>query len=258
MIAERWLVNLALAAFAGLLGWLVASDLQRELSSGRLTDLKPAAISRVKLERGSSPPIRLERGEDGWWMRAPIDAPADAEPVRQLLAIARARVRRVLPVDAAAVGRLGLEPPRVRLSLDGLALDIGAAEPVAQRLYVKTSDLIQLIDDQQLPWLLAPPERFLSRRLLPEGFSPGLGSIDGRPLSADALAGLVGVEAERVEPLSGELSGRVLEITSADTGDLLRFLVSEAGTRWTRLDQRLTYWLSQRPLVEADTNTDLE
>jgi hypothetical protein len=252
MMAERWRINLALAAIAGLLAWLVANDLQRELSSGRLTDLEPGAISRVALERGSSPAIRLERREDGWWMRAPIEAPADAERVQQLLAIARAPVARVLPAEAAAAGRLGLEPPRVRLSLDGLALDIGDADPIAQRLYVRTGDLIQLIDDQQLPWLLAPPERLLSRRLLPQGFSPGLGRIDGRPLSADALAGLVGVEAERVEPLQGELSGRVLVIESADGGDALRFLVAEGGSRWSRLDQRLSYWFRQRPLVESD------
>lgn len=256
MMRERWLINLGLAAICALLAWLAMQDVQQALSSGRLTDLEPDAIRRILLERSAGPLIRLERDGDGWWMRSPVEAPADAESVKRLLAILRARVERVLPADAAAAGRLGLEPPRIRLTLDGLTLTIGDTDPIGQHRYLMMGDLVQLIDDHQLPWLLANPERFLSRRLLPADFSPGLGSIDGRPISADALAGLVGIEAERVEPLQGELSGRVLVIESSEGGDPLRFLIADGGTRWTRLDQRLTYWFSQRPLVEPDVDNE--
>ena len=256
MLRQRWLINLGLAAIGTLLAWLALQDVQQTLSSGRLTDLQAHRISRVLLERSAGPVIQLERDGDGWWMRSPLEAPADAEAVERLLDILSARVERVLPADAAAAGRLGLEPPRIRLTLDGLTLDIGDSDPINGHRYLMMGDLIQLIDDQQLPWLLANPERFLSRRLLAADFSPGLGSIDGRPISADALAGLVGIEADRVEPMQGELSGRVLVIESADGGDPLRFLIAEGGTRWTRLDQRLTYWFSQRPLVEPDVNKE--
>lgn len=252
MMLERWLTNLGLALIAAWLGVLAIQDVQQQVSSGRLTDIKPEQVQSIALQRSAGPLIQLERSEHGWSMRAPIEAPADEEAVDRLLNIAQARVGRVLPADATAAGRLGLDPPRVRLTLDGLTLNIGESDPVGNRRYVMIGDLVQLIDDDQLPWLLAPPEQFLSRRLLPADFSPGLGSIDGRPLSADTLAGLVDVVAERVEPIDGELSGRILVIQSADGDQQLRFLVAEGGTRWTRLDQRLSYWLAQPPLAERD------
>ncbi|NEX16378.1 MAG: hypothetical protein C1943_07060 [Halochromatium sp.] len=248
----RWLINLGLALIAGLLTLLAVQDVQHQIRSGRLTDLNPELVQRIELQRSAGPLIHLEQRDQGWWMRAPIEAPADAETVERLLNIAQAGVSRVLPADATAAGRLGLDPPRVRLTLDGLTLNIGELDPIGNRRYVMIGDLVQLIDDDQLPWLLAPPEQFLSRRLLPANFIPGLGSIDGRPLSADALAGLVDVVAERVEPINGELGGRILVIQSADDTERLRFLIAEGGTRWTRLDQRLSYWLAQPPLAEPD------
>ncbi len=250
MMIQRWLINLGLALIAALLSLLAVQDVQDQVSSGRLTDLDPERVRSILLQRSAGPLIRLEHSEHGWRMRAPIEAPADNDAVARLLRIAHARVGRVLPADAAAAGRLGLDPPRVRLSLDGLTLNIGKLDPIGHRRYVRVGDLVQLIDDDQLPWLLAPPEQFLSRRLLPTDFSPGLGSIDGRPLSADVLAGLVDVIAERVEPLDGELGGRILLIQSADGQERLRFLLDDGGTRWTRLDQRLSYLLAQPPLSE--------
>jgi len=254
----RWLINLGLALIAGLLTLLAVQDVQNQARGGRLTDLKPELAQRIELQRSAGPLIRLEQRDQGWWMLAPIEAPADAEMVERLLSIAQARVSRVLPADATAAGRLGLDPPRVRLSLDGLTLNIGELDPIGNRRYVMIGDLVQLIDDDQLPWLLAPPEQFLSRRLLPANFIPGLGSIDGRPLSADALAGLVDVVAERVEPINGELSGRILLIQSAAGDERLRFLIAEGGTRWTRFDQRLSYWLAQPPLAEPDEDGPVE
>ncbi|WP_462319965.1 DUF4340 domain-containing protein [Halochromatium sp.] len=258
MVVRRWLINLSLALIAVLLAFIAVRDVQYQVSSGRLTDLDPERVSSILLQRSAVPVIRLERGDHGWQMRSPIEAPADVEAVERLLRITQARVERVLPADATAAGRLGLDPPRVRLSLDGLTLNIGERDPIGHRRYVMIGDLVQLIDDQHLPSLLAPPEQLLSRRLLPTDFRPVLGSIDGRPLSADALAGLVEVVAERVEPLDAKLSGRLLMIQSADGIEQLRFLVSEGGTRWTRLDQRLSYLLAATPLPELASGTDSE
>lgn len=251
-MAARWLTNLVLAVVVALLAWLVLHEVEYRVSSGRLTELTPDTVQQIELKRTAGPLIRLEQRDGDWWMRSPIEAPADGNAVTRLLRIATAHVDRVLPADAAALGRLGLDPPRVRLTLDGLSLLIGETDPVSARRYVMIGDLVQLIADDQLPWLLAGPERFLSRRLLPDGFSPGLGSIDGRPLSADSLAALVDVHADQVEPLNGELSGRVVLIQSADHGAVLRFLVADGGTRWTRLDQRLSYRLASPPLAEVD------
>jgi hypothetical protein len=258
ILARRWLVNLLLAGLAAWLALLALGEHRRVERAGRLTPLDPGRIERIERHRPDTPPLLLERADGQWWMREPIAAPADADAVGRLLPIAAAQSSRALPAAAADLERLGLGAPAIRLTLDGLELRFGATEPIADRRYAQVGDLVHLVEDRDLAGLLTPVPDLLSRRLLPPGFSPGLGSIDGRPLSADALADLVGVEAERVEPLGGELSGHLLRIESADAGAGLRFLVADGGTRWSRLDQRLTWLFRTPPLLEADEDAALE
>ena len=257
LLARRWLVNLVLALVVTLLALLAAGEHQRGERTSRLTALDPARIEHIELLRRDQPAVVLERDDGRWWMREPVAAPADAGPIERLLPIAATRSERAMPAAAADLERLGLAAPEVRLRLDGLELRFGATEPIAELRYVQVGDIVHLVEDRFLPWLMAPVPDLLSRRLLPPGFSPGLGQIDGRPLSADALADLVGAEAERVEPLDGELSGHLLRIESADGGPALRFLVAGGGNRWSRLDQRLTWVFPAPPLMEVDEDEAL-
>jgi hypothetical protein len=255
-LTRRWLVNLLLAAIAGLLLLLAVSEHDRAQQQARLTPLAPEQIERIELARDDEPEIVLERIDDIWWMRRPIAAPADAERIGRLLPLAHARSTRTLPIDAVDLEQTGLARPRLRLKLDGLELRFGATEPIGEQRYVQVGNLAHLIDDRFLPYLSLQAPTLLSRRLLPPGFNPADGSIDGRPLGPDVVAALIAIEAERVEPLAGELSGQLLQIESAD-GNALRFLVAEGGTRWSRLDQRLSWLFTTPPLVEADEDAGL-
>jgi hypothetical protein len=252
ILRRRWLVNLLLMLVVTVLALLVLQENRREARAGRLTALEAAAVEHIeRLRRGQSTLV-LVRAEGRWRLREPFDAVADPRPVERLLGLVAAKSVRVLPLETVEPARLGLADPDVRLRLNGLELRFGDTEPIDGRRYVQIGDLVHLIEDRFLPQLLAPATTFLSRRLLPPDFSPGLGSIDGRPLSAGDLAGLADVEAESVEPLRGELTGRVLRIASADGRETLRFLVADGGTRWSRLDQRLSWRFRAPPLVEAD------
>ena len=257
-LMRRWLVNLVLAVIAGLLLLLAVSEHDRTQQQARLTPLAPEQIGRIELARDDDPEIVLERMDDIWWMRRPIAAPADAERIGRLLPLADARSSRTLPIDAVDLEQTGLARPRLRLKLDGLELRFGATEPIGERRYVQVGELAHLIDDRFLPYLSAQAPSLLSRRLLPPGFNPANGSIDGRPLGPDVVAALIGIEAERVEPLAGELSGQLLQIESADGSNALRFLVADGGTRWSRLDQRLSWLFTTPPLVEADEDAGLD
>lgn len=248
-MAARWLVNLLLAVLVVGLAVLVRQEFAQEVRTARLTPLQPERIERVELRRSGEPAIVLVRRDGGWRMLEPMAAPADAAAVARLLPIAAAPSRRALPVAAADLGALGLSAPAIRLLLDGVELRFGAHDPIDIDRYVQVGDLIHLIEDRFSAQLLAAPAAWLDRRLLPAGFSPGLGSLDGRPLSAALLAGLVGVEAARVEPFAGELEGAVLRIESADGDAALRFLVADAGRRFSRLDQRLTWVFAEPPLA---------
>lgn len=159
----RWLVNLGLLILVVVLGAAAQRELERSVRGPTLTDLDPSAISEVLIERPGTPRIRLARTAEGWRLREPIGAPADGERVARLLRIAAAPVRRTLTAEAD-LAALGLEPPRITLSLDGLLLRIGATEPLAQRLYVAAGERVYLIDGQHYRDLTAPPDGWVRAR----------------------------------------------------------------------------------------------
>ncbi|MCF7993049.1 MAG: DUF4340 domain-containing protein [Thiohalocapsa sp.] len=255
MLLRRWLINAGLLVVVAVLAAAATLEGEQADAQTRLTPLPAAEIERIRLQRAGEPAIVLERAALGWRMREPYPAAADDAQLRKLLPVAEARTQRTLPAAVVDAGALGLQQPAIRLWLDDLELRFGGTEPVAGLRYVQVGDLVHVIEDSHLPQLLAPVEDYLSRRLLPPGFSPGIGSIDGRPLTADMLARLVDVQALAVEPLGDRLSGQLLSIASADGGEDLRFLVTDAGTRWSRLDQRLSYVFTTPPIAEIDEDT---
>lgn len=253
MLKRRWIINLALVAVA--LGLALAARLEhdRERLATTLTAMQPEAIQGLTLQRPGEPLIRMVRNDDsGWRMLEPFSAPAASLAIGKLLSISATVVHRSIPAAAADLSQLRLDPPLISLRLDDLELRIGTTEPVDERRYIQIGDMVHLIDDGYLPQLLASAEHYLDRRLLPTGFSPMLGTIDGRPLGTAAVAGLADAEAIRVEPLTGQLGGRLVTLAPADGGKTLRFLVDEGGTRWSRLDQRLSYLFASPPLTEVN------
>ncbi len=252
MLARRWLINLALLAVLAVLMLAVQLDRREELRSTRLTVLAPDDIMDIELYRAGEPGVRLQLEDDRWQMLSPFAVAADHAATAKLLPVAEARVSRTLPVAGLDLGALGLDPPPVRILLDGLELRFGGTEPMAAQRYVQVGDMVHLIDDRILPRLMTPTIELVSRQLLPPDFSPGLGDLDGRPLTAGELAPLAEAEAVRVETattqLDDALDGRMLRIGSADGGDALEFLVSDGGTRWTRLDLALSWLFATAPL----------
>ncbi|MGB5834781.1 MAG: hypothetical protein WBG92_22735 [Thiohalocapsa sp.] len=252
MLKRRWQINLALFAVVLLLALAARLEQRQVQLATTLTPIRAADVERVSLRRPGEPLIRLVRENDSWRMLEPFSAAADGTLIGKLLPIAAARVHRTLPAGALDLHQLGLDPPFMSLRLNALELRFGGTEPIANRRYVQVGDLVHLIDERPLPQLLAAPEDLLPKRLLPEGFSPGIGSIDGRPLTAGALADLAEAEAMRVEPLTDALGGHLLTLKSADGEKGLRFLVDDGGTRWSRVDQRLSYLFARPPLAELD------
>jgi hypothetical protein len=249
---SRWLVNLFLLVLAVGLAALIQLTEHGETQAGRLTPLEPDTIEQVRLERADADPIILRRSETGWQMTSPYPVTADPAQLHRLLPIAAAANQRSIPIAGVDLTELGLDPPLVRLWLDDVLLEIGGTEPIAALRYVRVGDLIHLIDDRFIGRLLAPPEDYIGKTLLPPDFSPGIGSLNGEPLSADELAVLADARAERVEPLGQALSGIMLEVQSADAADSLRFLVADDGRRWSRLDLRLSWLFRASPLPRLE------
>lgn len=246
MLRDRWLVNLLLLILVLSLGALIRRELEQERRAATLTGLLPERIAEISLERPDLPAIRLARDADGWTMKTPYKVPADAARLGELLGIATTPVYRSLPKGAGAQ-RLGLDADSPRLTLNGLVLSFGDVDPIAHHRYVAIGEQIHLIGDGFQHHLTAGAEAYISRTLLPAGFRAEAGTLNGVPLSQEQLAELSRLSAQTVEPLGSELTGRLLSIASGDGSSSVRFLVSEDGLRWDRLDLRLRYLLAEPP-----------
>jgi len=257
----RWTVNLLLLILVAGLVTLARRDLERGLEGQTLTGLIPADITDVVLDRPGKSTVRLSRSDGGWRMEAPYQTEADGGRIDQLVRIASTPIHRALP-RTEGLQRLGLDPPGARLILDGLELRFGDLDPISKRRYAAIGEEVYLIDDGFQHHLIARPEDYAARDLLPRGFSPTAANLDGEPLPPEASNELTRLRADRLDPLRGEISGRLLSLETGDEGNALRFVLSADGRSWTRIDLRLTYLLAQPPLwsvseeyPEPDTKT---
>lgn len=228
----RWLLNGLLLALV----LLLASEIQRDIARARvpptLSDLVASDLLLIEIVREGEPTIKLGQSLQGWGLETPMRVDADPDRVEKLLAILNTPVHRSLPQTSAALDQLGLASPSIRLRLNTLELAFGGIDPVGQFRYVASEGLVHLIDDRFYHLLIAPPIDYVSRRLLPRGFTPVFGRLAGVPLAADALTGLEDIVAERIEPLIGDPTGSPAEFKAAD-GSALRFLVSDDRRRWS-------------------------
>lgn len=91
---------------------------------------------------------RLERRENGWWLRAPIEFPAESLSVSAITRLARElRVRG----EGGGADGTGLDAPRatLRLAVTGrgeATVAIGAPHPTLPYIYARVADEVVLID----------------------------------------------------------------------------------------------------------------
>jgi hypothetical protein len=249
----RWTLNLFLLILVAGLAWAVLRDVREAREAIRLTGMDPARIDGVELTRPGRDTVKLERVTGGGWrMTVPYRISADPERVGRLLAVVQAGVARSFPADGVDLGRLGLEPDPVRVSLGGQTLRFGGTDPIDRLRYVASGDLVHLTEDLYYHLITAPPSDYVDPRLLPPGMVPASGEVNGEPIGPATLAAIAALKAERVEPLGGDLNGQILRIQPARDGDALRFLVSPDGLRWSRPDLRLTYLVASPPPALVD------
>ncbi len=171
---KRWLVNLALLAAALVLAAALWSHPKPAVRSAPpvLTALKPAAITRITIERPGYPTIGLERtARNRWRLTTPLAARADRFRAEAIANMADAAVEDhfAAPADLA---RFGLAPPQTILHLNGVALEIGARHPFAPLRYVLNGGTVDLIAAQALHPARLTLDSFLSTRLLGRQIQP--------------------------------------------------------------------------------------
>lgn len=233
-MSGRWLINIALLALVIGLIALIQRDLITARTPPLLTDLDAADLLVMEIVRDGEPTITLGRSPTGWRMEAPVQMDADANQINRLLAILDTPVQRSFPEQSADRTQLGLTPPKLRLRLNTLEFAFGGIDPVAYQRYVASAGLVHLIEDRIYPALIAPPLAYVSRQLLPHGFTPAFGRVNGIPLATDTLTALATVTAERLELVTDappDAAATLVELSAAD-GARVQFTVSEDRRRW--------------------------
>jgi hypothetical protein len=156
---NRWSrVNLLLGGTAALLLalylWPTAPP-PRDL----LTTLDAQAVTSIRVERDDRLQLALQLTAQGWHLTQPVEAPAEARRIAQLLAIVHAPVQ--ARFDATGdLAQYGLDRPRAVIRFDQTRLLFGDRDPTQRSRYVLTDDGLQVIDDAYFNLLTLPARHF--------------------------------------------------------------------------------------------------
>ncbi len=153
-------VNLLLAITAvGLASLVVVDQTKQEAKLSAAIAPKPPltavdgnAVRRIVLHNSGNQDIQLEKTAIGWQLTAPVKLPADLVEIGTITALLSAETHGDIDGSNIERAKLGLEPPRSVIELDGTVLAIGDIEPLKQSRYVevnpgKPDARIRLIND---------------------------------------------------------------------------------------------------------------
>lgn len=132
----------------------------------RLTDLKPAAVQHLRMQRPSQPGLRFEKRAGAWYMLEPYQLPANSLRIGSVPNIVEATSHTQLPVTGLDLERFSLDPPNASLFLDDIRVDFGGFEQLSARRYVRLGDTVHLITDRFYHHLLTTPASLVDHRLL--------------------------------------------------------------------------------------------
>lgn len=135
----------------------------------RLIALAPGQVTRIAAQASGWPPLALIRRREGWTMRAPVRAPADASRVAALVSALEEPVAREYPAGTVQFGNTGLDHPALTVAVNGTTLEFGAVNPATLLRYIRHDDEVALAMDYVTPMLQNGPWQFVDPHLLPPG-----------------------------------------------------------------------------------------
>jgi len=171
-LRTRWLLNLGLLlAIAALAAFLLYTRGREAADGPRLTDVAPASIARLRLERNGAP-IVLEKTGDQWRLAAPVRARANPFNVERLLRLAAARSEARFPFAPGEADKYGLKKPQARVWLDDEEIAFGALHPFHNQQYVRYRGEAHLIAAHHFAPAALPYTDYLDTRLFEEERRP--------------------------------------------------------------------------------------
>jgi hypothetical protein len=264
---KGWLLHAALFIAVAVLGSIVYLKPRSDVPENYpLSVLRSPGIKHVRIERNGEPGMVIERTGERWSITAPVSAPADPFQVERLLAILEATSAHRLP--ATDLARFDLDPPRVRLTIDGERFGFGAVNAVTREQYVLAGGAVHAIAPRYGAMVPANLAHLLGKQLLSSNefpvrlefrdftvaMSEGKWGVSPPPgeLSQDDMNRWIDAwrhaTALRVEPYAG---GEALDVVRMELKDgrtlALDILQKDAEFALGRPDQKLRYYFAGEP-----------
>ncbi len=214
-----------------------------------LFSLAPAAVTRLDARWASGKRISLRRGNGGWRMTAPVQAPADPTRVHAFLAALGEPVSRRYTAASVPLTSAGLAPARLVLQVNREKAELGRTNPATGLRYIRRGEQVFLVSDTVLPRLAAGPWQFISNRLLPAGDRVKGVRIGDRDATGNGplLAAWQNAHALRVGPMPSPAPGPLahVRITLAPPAGTLGYdVLSRTPLKLTRPGSGLVYTFS--------------
>ena len=183
----RLLLSSLLLAFILLALWLLGLD-QSPRESGeipRLSQVAAGSIDRIRILRKNAEALSFARQEEEWRMQSPENFRARQSRIDALLGILSSRSFFQIDANEANLKLFQLAPPEVSLLLNDLRFDFGSTEPIDERRYVMTGNIIHLVNDSLYHQLRQASSFYASDRLI--AGNEQITSIDFKALSPAQL-----------------------------------------------------------------------
>lgn len=148
-VRQRLMMLLGVAALVALAVWQWQRD--AAAAPGALTDLDPAAITRLTLTLQSGQPEHYARREGHWWRTDGTPARADDGRLEELTEIAAAPVASWRPLSDFDPARIGLSRPMTTLVLDDRTLRFGETSTTGPLRYVQVGERVALVSVRYTP-----------------------------------------------------------------------------------------------------------
>ncbi len=137
MTGKSWL-NLALLAAVTVLALFAYYKPPKGEPEHKLSVIKAADATSIRIEIAGSPPVALARIAADWKLTAPLSARADTFQVQRLLEILEATSKDRYP--ATGLARYELNEPYARVTVNQQVFGFGAVNPMSREQYVLTQD----------------------------------------------------------------------------------------------------------------------
>jgi hypothetical protein len=131
-------LNLALLAAVIALALFAYYKPQNGEPEHKLSAIKAADVTAIKIEIAGNPPLTLARTAAEWKLTSPLSARADSFQVQRLLDILDATSKDRFP--ATGLARYDLNEPPARLTVNQQAFGFGAVNEMSREQYVLTQD----------------------------------------------------------------------------------------------------------------------